>query len=204
LIGESVFARCLSSLKDDRILASKQLQGPSKTTYDGDKKEFVEHIRKALYASKIISYAQGFMLLREAAKVYKWNLNYGGIALMWRGGCIIRSVFLGNIKSAFDKNPNLQNLLLDDFFKNAIHNSQDSWRKVASTAALLGIPVPAFSTALAFYDGFRSEHLPANLIQAQRDYFGAHTYELLSAPGKFVHTNWTGHGGRVASSTYQA
>ncbi|GAB6018381.1 hypothetical protein CHUAL_000097 [Chamberlinius hualienensis] len=204
LIGESVFARCLSSLKDDRILASKQLSGPSKTTYEGDKKEFAEHIRRALYASKIVSYAQGFMLLKDAANVYKWNLNYGGIALMWRGGCIIRSVFLGNIKSAFDKNPNLENLLLDDFFKSAIHKCQESWRKVVANAALLGIPVPAFSTALAFYDGFRTENLPANLIQAQRDYFGAHTYELLSAPGKFHHTNWTGHGGRVASSTYQA
>jgi 6-phosphogluconate dehydrogenase len=204
LIGESVFARCLSSLKDERVIASKSLKGPSKTKYDGDKKEMVEHIRQALYASKIISYAQGFMLLREAAKEYSWKLNYGSIALMWRGGCIIRSVFLGNIKEAFDKNPNLTNLLLDDFFKNAIHRSQDSWRKVVAMGVTLGIPTPCFSTALAFYDGYRSETVPANLIQAQRDYFGAHTYELLSKPGEFIHTNWTGHGGSVSSSTYTA
>jgi len=204
LIGESVFARCLSSLKDERIVASKQLQGPKQTKYEGNKAEFVEHIRKALYASKIISYAQGFMLLREAAKLFNWNLNYGGIALMWRGGCIIRSAFLGNIKAAYDKNPNLTNLLLDKFFLTAIHNCNDSWRKVVSQATLLGIPTPCFSTALAFYDGFRLERLPANLIQAQRDYFGAHTYELLSQPGKFIHTNWTGHGGNVSSTTYQA
>uniref|UniRef100_A0A4D5R9L0 6-phosphogluconate dehydrogenase, decarboxylating n=1 Tax=Scolopendra viridis TaxID=118503 RepID=A0A4D5R9L0_SCOVI len=203
LIGESVFARCLSSLKDERVNASKHLRG-STAKFSGNKKEFIEHIRKALYASKIISYAQGFMLLREAAKIFKWNLNYGGIALMWRGGCIIRSAFLGNIKAAFDKNPNLTNLLLDDFFKTAIHNCQDSWRITVMEAIRLGIPTPCFSTALAFYDGFRSERLPANLIQAQRDYFGAHTYELLSAPGKFVHTNWTGHGGNVSASTYQA
>ncbi|XP_028393838.1 6-phosphogluconate dehydrogenase, decarboxylating-like [Dendronephthya gigantea] len=204
LIGEAVFARCLSSLKDERVEASKQLKGPSVTKYSGDKKEFVEHIRKALYASKIVSYAQGFMLLREAAKQYNWNLNYGGIALMWRGGCIIRSVFLGNIKEAFDKDSHLKNLLLDDFFKKAIEKCQDSWRKVVATAVTLGIPTPTFSSALAFYDGYRSETLPANLIQAQRDYFGAHTYELLSDPGKFVHTNWTGHGGNVSSSTYNA
>lgn len=204
LIGEAVFARCLSALKDERVGASKQLKGPAVTKYSGDKKEFVEHIRKALYASKIVSYAQGFMLLREAAKQYNWNLNYGGIALMWRGGCIIRSVFLGNIKEAFDKDPHLKNLLLDDFFQKAIENCQDSWRKVVAAAVTLGIPTPTFSSALAFYDGYRSEKLPANLIQAQRDYFGAHTYELLSAPGKFVHTNWTGHGGDVSSSTYNA
>ncbi|XP_046396648.1 6-phosphogluconate dehydrogenase, decarboxylating [Ischnura elegans] len=204
LIGESVFARCLSSLKDERVEASKVLKGPQKTKYDGDKKEFIEQIRKALYASKIISYAQGFMLLREAAKTYNWKLNYGGIALMWRGGCIIRSVFLGNIKLAFDKNPNLSNLLLDEFFRDAIHRCQESWRSVVAVAAKIGIPIPALSTALSFYDGYRSERVPANLIQAQRDYFGAHTYELLSAPGKFVHTNWTGHGGSVSASTYQA
>lgn len=204
LIGEAVFARCLSALKDERVGASKQLKGPAVTKYSGDKKEFVEHIRKALYASKIVSYAQGFMLLREAAKQYNWNLNYGGIALMWRGGCIIRSVFLGNIKEAFDKDPHLKNLLLDDFFQKAIESCQDSWRKVVAAAVTLGIPTPTFSSALAFYDGYRSEKLPANLIQAQRDYFGAHTYELLSAPGKFVHTNWTGHGGDVSSSTYNA
>lgn len=204
LIGEAVFARCLSSLKDERVDASKQLKGPSVTKYSGNKKEFVEHIRKALYASKIVSYAQGFMLLREAARQYGWNLNYGGIALMWRGGCIIRSVFLGNIKEAFDKDSELKNLLLDDFFKKEIQKCQDSWRKVVCAAVTLGIPTPTFSSALAFYDGYRSATLPANLIQAQRDYFGAHTYELLSAPGKFVHTNWTGHGGNVSSSTYNA
>jgi len=205
LIGESVFSRCLSALKADRVVASKQLKGPAAQNLGLDRKTFIEHVRKALYASKIVSYAQGFMLLREAAKHYGWQkLNYGGIALMWRGGCIIRSVFLGNIKQAFDKDPKLTNLLLDDFFKNAIHNTQDSWRKVLSTAVLTGIPTPAFSTALAFYDGFRSENLPANLIQAQRDYFGAHTYELKNQLGTFVHTNWTGKGGNVSASTYQA
>lgn len=202
LIGEAVFARCLSSLKDERVQASKVLHGPASSKYTGDKAEFIEHIRKALYASKIISYTQGFMLLREVAQQYKWKLNMGGIALMWRGGCIIRSVFLGNIKAAYDKNPELSNLLLDDFFKNAIHECQDSWRKVLSAAALLGIPTPAFSTALTFYDGYRSGWLPANLIQAQRDYFGAHTYELLDKRGHSVHTNWTGHGGEVSSTTY--
>ncbi|XP_071488463.1 6-phosphogluconate dehydrogenase, decarboxylating-like [Diadema antillarum] len=204
LIGEAVFARCLSSIKDERVEASKQLEGPSTPAFSGDKKQFIEDIRQALYASKIVSYAQGFMLLREAAKVNNWNLNYGGIALMWRGGCIIRSVFLGNIKAAFDKNPNLTNLLLDDFFKTAIHKCQASWRKVLAAAVTHGVPTPAFSTALAFYDGYRSARLPANLIQAQRDYFGAHTYELLSEPGKYIHTNWTGHGGNVSSSTYNA
>lgn len=203
LIGEAVFARCLSSLKDQRVEASKILSGPTgKLT--GDTKEFVEHVRKALYASKIVSYAQGFMLLRSAAKDYKWTLNYGAIALMWRGGCIIRSAFLGNIKTAFDKNRELSCLLLDKFFVDAIRDCQASWRHVVATAAQLGIPTPAFSTALAFYDGFRSDTLPANLIQAQRDYFGAHTYERLSEPGKFVHTNWTGTGGSVSSSSYNA
>ena len=204
LIGESVFARCLSSLKDERIKASQVLKGPEETKYKGDETEFIEAVRQALYASKIISYAQGFMLLRQAAKDFGWNLNYGGIALMWRGGCIIRSVFLGNIKEAYDKNPNLENLLMDEFFKNAIHKCQAAWRKVVAAAVELGVPTPAFSTALAFYDGYRSERLPANLIQAQRDYFGAHTYELLSNPGKFVHTNWTGTGGNVSASTYDA
>jgi 6-phosphogluconate dehydrogenase len=204
LIGESVFARCLSSLKADRVNASKLLNGPKDGSFSGDKAAFVEHIRKALYASKIISYAQGFMLLREAAKEYNWKLNYGGIALMWRGGCIIRSVFLGNIKAAFDKNPELSNLLLDDFFKDAIHDCQDSWRETVAAAVKWGVPVPAFSAALSFFDGFRREKLPANLIQAQRDYFGAHTYELISAPGKHVHTNWTGKGGEVSSTAYSA
>lgn len=203
LIGEAVFARCLSSLKDQRVEASKVLSGPTGKLTSGTN-EFVEHIRKALYASKIVSYAQGFMLMRSAAKDYKWNLNYGAIALMWRGGCIIRSAFLGNIKAAFDKNPELSCLLLDSFFVEAIRDCQQSWRHVVATAAQLGIPTPAFSTALAFYDGFRSDTLPANLIQAQRDYFGAHTYERLSEPGKFVHTNWTGTGGAVSSSSYNA
>lgn len=204
LIGESVFARCLSSIKDERVRASGVLKGPEVTKFDGNKKQFVEDIRQALYASKIVSYAQGFMLLREAANVFGWKLNYGGIALMWRGGCIIRSVFLGNIKAAYDKNPELDNLLLDDFFKDAIHKAQASWRKVVAQAVLLGVPTPCFSTALAFYDGYRTAKLPANLIQAQRDYFGAHTYELLSAPGKHIHTNWTGLGGNVSSSSYNA
>jgi len=208
LIGEAVFARCLSSIKwkneSERMRASEVLKGPKVTKYSGDKKEFIEDIRKALYASKIVSYAQGFMLLREAANVFKWKLNYGGIALMWRGGCIIRSRFLGNIKAAYDKNSELDNLLLDDFFKNAINDCQASWRKVVANAVQLGVPTPCFSTALAFYDGYRAARLPANLIQAQRDYFGAHTYELLSNPGTFVHTNWTGLGGNVSASTYDA
>lgn len=207
LIGEAVFARCLSSLKDERVAASAILEGPHAKVaakYKPHTAEFVEKIRKALYASKIISYTQGFMLLREAAHVFKWKLNYGGIAMMWRGGCIIRSVFLGNIKKAFDRSPHLKNLLLDDFFKHAIHDSQVAWRDVIATSAQFGIPVPCFSTALSFYDGYRTGLLPANLIQAQRDYFGAHTYELLSKPGEFQHTNWTGRGGNVASSTYQA
>lgn len=204
LIAESVFARCLSALKNDRVEASKSLKGPENTKYCGDKTAFVEDIRKALYASKIVSYAQGFMLMREAAKEFNWELNYGSIAMMWRGGCIIRSRFLGNIREAFDKNSNLTSLLLDDFFKNAVHDCQESWRRVVSQAIQLGVPVPSFSSALAFYDGFRSERLPANLIQAQRDYFGAHTYELLDQPGTFHHTDWTGRGGRVSSTTYDA
>jgi len=178
------------------------LKGPVRAI-SGDRAEWLENIRQALFASKIVSYAQGFMLMRAAAKEYGWNLNYGGIALMWRGGCIIRSVFLGKIKEAFDKNPQLSNLLLDPFFRKAIKDSQRSWRKVVALAARKGIPVPAFSTALAFYDSYRSERLPANLLQAQRDYFGAHTYERLDQPrGQFFHTNWTGHGGTTASSTY--
>jgi 6-phosphogluconate dehydrogenase len=202
LIGEAVYARCLSAMKEARVEASRILSGP-KADFSGDKKKFVEEIRKALLASKIISYAQGFMLLREAAKEYKWNLNYGGIAMVWRAGCIIRSVFLGEIKAAFDRNPGLGNLLLDDYFKKLIDESQDSWRHVVSEAVLSGVPVPAFTTALAFYDGYRSERLPANLLQAQRDYFGAHTYERIDQPrGKFFHTNWTGKGGNVSAGTY--
>ncbi len=202
LIGEAVYSRCVSALKDERVAAAKKLKGP-RGKIAGDRQKVVEDIRKALYASKIVSYAQGFMLMREAAKEYKWNLNNGGIALMWRGGCIIRSVFLGKIKEAFDANPKLSNLLLDKFFQQAIKDAQRSWRNVVATAVKKGIPVPAFSSALAFYDAYRSGRLPANLLQAQRDYFGAHTYERLDKPrGEFFHTNWTGRGGSVASSTY--
>jgi 6-phosphogluconate dehydrogenase len=202
LMAEAVYSRCVSALKDERVAASKKLRGP-KPKIPAERAKFVEDIRQALYASKIVSYAQGYMLMRAAAKEYNWNLNYGGIALMWRGGCIIRSRFLGKIKEAFDKNKRLTNLLLDQFFKKAIRDSQRSWRNVVATAAKKGIPVPAFSTALAFYDAYRSERLPANLLQAQRDYFGAHTYERLDQPrGQFFHTNWTGRGGDVASGTY--
>lgn len=204
LIGEAVFFRCLSALKEERVHASKHLKGPNRKVTVADKAEFLNHIKKALYCSKIVSYAQGFMLMREAAKEFNWNLNYGGIALMWRGGCIIRSVFLGNIKEAYERNPQLSNLLLDNFFKKAVDECQESWRQVVSHAVLWGVPVPALSAALAFYDGYRAEHLPANLLQAQRDYFGAHTYELLGKEGKFVHTNWTGTGGNVSASTYDA
>ncbi len=204
LIGEAVFARCLSAQKDERVRASKVLTGPEKK-FDGDKKAFINDIKNALYASKIVSYAQGYVLMRSAAAEYKWDLNYGGIALMWRGGCIIRSIFLSKIKEAFDKNPDLENLMLDPFFKEKFNNAQDSWRKVVAEAALKGIPVPAFSTALAYFDGYRTERLPANLLQAQRDYFGAHTYERLDRPrGEFFHTNWTGRGGETSSGTYTA
>ena len=208
LMAEAVYARCVSALKDERVLASENLNGPSpmltEVAADPEKKKaFIEDIRQALYASKIVSYAQGYMLMRAAAKEYGWNLNYGGIALMWRGGCIIRSRFLGKIKEAFDNDPTLSNLLLDDYFKAAIEKAQDGWRQVVATAALKGIPVPAFSTALAFFDQYRSAVLPANLLQAQRDYFGAHTYERVDRPrGEFFHTNWTGKGGTTASSTY--
>ena len=204
LIGEAVYARCLSAMKDERVTASKILSGP-KSRIGQDRKTFVEDVRRALYCSKMISYAQGYMLLREAAKEQGWNLNLGGIALMWRGGCIIRSRFLGKIKEAFDKNPQLSNLLLDDFFRNTLLKYQESWRRALVAAIQGGIPTPAFSTALAFFDGYRSERLPANLLQAQRDYFGAHTYERVDKPrGEFFHTNWTGRGGRVASGTYNA
>ncbi|MGA2651334.1 MAG: decarboxylating NADP(+)-dependent phosphogluconate dehydrogenase [Terracidiphilus sp.] len=205
LIGESVFARCLSALKDERVAASKILEGPAAITTPADRVTFIEEVRRALYCSKIISYAQGYMLLRAAAKENGWNLNMGGIALMWRGGCIIRSRFLGKIKEAFDKDQHLTNLLLDSFFSAAINTYQDSWRKALTHAIALGVPTPAFSTALAFFDGYRAERLPANLLQAQRDYFGAHTYERIDEPrGKFVHTNWTGTGGKISSSTYNA
>jgi 6-phosphogluconate dehydrogenase len=202
LIGEAVFARCLSALKEERVAASKALKGP-KPSFSGDKKKMIDDLRQALYASKIISYAQGYQLMRAAAGEYKWNLNYGGVALMWRGGCIIRSAFLGKIKEAFDRDPNLSNLLLDPFFKEAVEKAQDSWRRVIIAAVQMGIPTPALSTALAFYDGYRSQRLPANLLQAQRDYFGAHTYERVDKPrGEFFHTNWTGRGGETAASTY--
>ena len=203
LIGESVFARCLSALKEERVAASAVLKGPKAKPAVGDRAAFIESVRRALYCSKIVSYAQGYMLLKAAAKENGWNLNMGGIALMWRGGCIIRSQFLGNIKSAFDKKKNLDNLLLDKFFSRAVNKYQASWRKAVTAAVKLGVPTPAFSTALAFYDGYRTGRLPQNLLQAQRDYFGAHTYERVDKPrGEFFHTNWTGHGGRVASTTY--
>lgn len=202
LIGEAVYSRCLSAIKEERVAASKILTGPS-PSFQGDKKSFIEDIRNALYASKIVSYAQGYTLLRAAAATYGWKLDYGAIALMWRGGCIIRSVFLGKIKDAFDKKPDLTNLLLDPFFKGKMDTTQQSWRRVTSTALLNGIPIPAFTSALCYYDGYRAERLPANLLQAQRDYFGAHTYERTDKQrSEFFHTNWTGHGGTTAASTY--
>jgi 6-phosphogluconate dehydrogenase len=203
LIGESVFARCLSSLKDERVAASLVLKGPKADVKVADRVKFIEDVRRALFCSKIISYAQGYMLLRAAAKENNWNLNMGGIALMWRGGCIIRSQFLGDIKDAFKKNPKLENLLMSKFFSKLVNKYHPSWRKAVISAIKIGVPTPAFSTALAFFDGYRSARLPANLLQAQRDYFGAHTYERVDQPrGQFFHTNWTGKGGRVSSSTY--
>lgn len=202
LIGESVFSRCLSAQKNLRVKASKTLIG-KRPDFKGDKELFVKDLENAIYGAKIISYAQGYDLMMEAAKEFKWNLNYGGIALMWRGGCIIRSRFLEDIKKAFDKNPKLENLLLDPFFTEAVQSAEESWRRVCATALMNGVPVPALSSALAYFDGFRSERLPANLLQAQRDYFGAHQYERLDKPrGDFFHTDWTGHGGSTASSTY--
>jgi len=203
LIGESVFARCLSAQKDERVRAAAVLPPKPTTTFDGDRQAMIEAIRQALYASKIISYAQGFRLMREAAKEYKLTLNYGDIALMWRGGCIIRSQFLNDIKKAYDKNPDLENLLLADFFIDAMSKAQTGWRQAVILGIQLGIPTPAFSSALAYFDGYRSERLPANLLQAQRDYFGAHSYERTDKPrGEFFHTDWTGHGGKTASTTY--
>jgi len=202
LIGEAVFARCLSAQKAERVTAAALLGGPS-PRLPGERASLVEAVRQALYASKIVSYAQGYMLLREAAREHRWRLNYGGIALMWRGGCIIRSRFLGKIKEAFDRQADLANLLLDPFFREVVAECQPGWRRVVSQAALAGIPVPARGSALAFYDGYRQARLPANLLQAQRDYFGAHTYERVDRPrGQFFHTNWTGRGGRVASTSY--
>ena len=202
LIGEAVFARCLSALKDERVAASKVLSGP-KAKFQGDKAALIEDLKQALYASKIVSYAQGYQLMRAAAEEFGWKLNNGGIALMWRGGCIIRSVFLGKIKAAFDTNPELVNLLLAPFFAKAVEDAQAGWRRVICKSVELGIPLPAISAALAYYDGYRAARLPANLLQAQRDYFGAHTYERLDKPrGQFFHTNWTGRGGDTAASTY--
>ncbi len=204
LINEAVFARCLSAIKEERVFASSILPGPV-PAFDGDRAAFVRDIRDALYASKIISYAQGYALLRAAAETYSWDLDYGGIALLWRGGCIIRSVFLGKIKEAFDRAPALANLLLDPFFKEEIDTAQTGWRRVVAACAAHGIPAPAFSSALAYYDGYRSARLPANLLQAQRDYFGAHTYERVDRErGEFFHTNWTGRGGDTVSNTYNA
>jgi 6-phosphogluconate dehydrogenase len=189
-------------MKEERGKAATVLSSPL-PGFDGNMKEYIGYVHDALYASKIISYAQGYMLMRHAAREYGWKLNYGGIALMWRGGCIIRSAFLGNIKLAYDANPLLENLLLDDFFRAAIQQAQGGWRKVVAKAAELGVPAPAFASALSFYDGYRSDRLPANLLQAQRDYFGAHTYERVDKPrGEFFHTDWTGRGGKVSSNTY--
>jgi 6-phosphogluconate dehydrogenase len=203
LIVEAVFARSLSAMKDERVNASKLIKGPA-IVFKGDRKAFIEDLRKALYASKIVSYAQGYTLMRAAAEEYNWNLNYGGVALMWRGGCIIRSVFLSKIKDAFDREPDLKNLLLDPYFREKMESSQEAWRRVVSTAVVNGIPVPAFSIALSYFDGYRTERLPANMLQAQRDYFGAHQYERIDEPrGKFFHTNWTGRGGETASSAYE-
>jgi 6-phosphogluconate dehydrogenase len=204
LISEAVFARCLSAIKEDRVEASKVLHGPA-NKFSGDKAAFLQDLEKALYASKIVSYAQGYTLMRAAAAEFKWNLNYGSVALMWRGGCIIRSAFLGKIKEAFDRNPKLANLLLDPFFKERIETSQAAWRRVISAAVTHGIWVPAFSTALNYFDGYRNARLPANLLQAQRDYFGAHQYERVDKKrGEFFHTNWTGRGGDTASTAYSA
>ena len=204
LIGEAVYARCLSAMKEERVAASQILTGAKRPAVQ-DRKAFIEDVRRALYCSKVISYAQGYMLLAEAAKDQGWNLNFGGIALMWRGGCIIRSRFLGEIKEAYDKNPRLTNLLVDGFFSKLLNDYQSSWRRAVVRAIEAGVPTPAFATALSFYDGFRAARLPANLLQAQRDFFGAHTYERVDRPrGEFFHTNWTGRGGRVSSGTYNA
>ena len=202
LIGEAVFARCLSAQKEERVHASKVLSGPT-SSFSGDKKAFIEDIRQALLASKIVSYAQGYVLMREAGNEYGWDLNFGGIAQVWRGGCIIRSTLLAHIKAAFSKDPALPNLLLDPYFQQKLETAQEAWRNVVSTAVSNGIPIPALAAALTYFDGYRSARLPANLLQAQRDYFGAHTYERLDKPrGSFFHTNWTGRGGDTSSTTY--
>ena len=205
LIGESVFARCLSAQKDERVVASGILEGPKPQKFTGDKKAFLEDLKNALFAAKVVSYAQGYALMRAAAKEYGWNLNYGGIALMWRGGCIIRSVFLGKIKEAFDNNPEISNILLDPYFSGKMAAAQQGWRNVLATAIMNGVPAPCLTAGLEYYDGYRSERLPANLLQAQRDFFGAHTYERTDKPrGEFFQTNWTGHGGDTVAGTYIA
>ncbi|MBP5231356.1 MAG: NADP-dependent phosphogluconate dehydrogenase, partial [Clostridia bacterium] len=204
LIGEAVFARCLSAMKEERVEASKAYK-KSIPPFEGDRDGMVEAVRQALYASKIVSYAHGYALMRAAAQHYGWNLNYGGIALMWRGGCIIRSVFLGKIKEAFDARPDLTNLLLNDYFKQTVEKLVPAWRTVASAALKYGVPAPAMTSALSWFDGYTTGRLPANLLQAQRDYFGAHTYERVDRPrGEFFHTDWTGHGGNTAATTYNA
>jgi 6-phosphogluconate dehydrogenase len=203
MIAEAVFGRALSAFKDERVAAAQVLSGPT-SRFAGDKKAFVDDLEQAVYASKIISYTQGYMLMRAAAKEYRWNLNYGGIALMWRGGCIIRSAFLGKIKEAFDKNPSLTNLLLAPYFTRQMTAAHPGWRRVVAKAVQRGLPVPAMSSALAFFDGYRRERLPANLLQAQRDYFGAHTYQRVDRPrGEYFHTNWTGRGGNVTSTVWK-
>ena len=205
LIGESVFARCLSAQKEERVAASEVLEGPAPVKFTGDRKAFLEDLRRALFAAKVVSYAQGYALMRAAAREYGWNLNYGGIALMWRGGCIIRSVFLGRIKEAFDKDPDIANILLDPYFSGKLAEAQQGWRNVLCTAMQNGVPAPCMTAGLQYYDGYRCKRLPANLLQAQRDFFGAHTYERTDCPrGEFFHTNWTGHGGDTVSSTYNA
>ena len=206
LISEAVYARCLSAIKDERVKASKMLKGPNPPCMpESGRKALVDNIRKALYASKIISYAQGFALLKAAAETYGWSLDYGAIAMLWREGCIIRSAFLGNIKEAFDRVPGLENLLLDPFFCAEVENAQDGWRETCAAAMRGGVPIPAFAAALSYYDGYRSTVLPANLLQAQRDYFGAHTYERTDRPrGEMFHTNWSGRGGTTSATAYQA
>jgi len=211
LIGEAVFARCLSAIKEERVRASKVISGPQKESFRGDRQQFIDDLEQALYASKLISYTQGFILMRETAKEMNWNLNFAGIARMWRGGCIIKSVFLADITKAYEKDAKLQSLLFDDFFNKAIHKAQPGWRRVIAQSVLWGVPTPAFSTALAFLDGYRSEVVSANLLQAQRDYFGAHTFRVVPGAenerlpaGKDIHINWTGRGGNVSASTYIA
>jgi 6-phosphogluconate dehydrogenase len=203
MVAEAVFGRALSALKDERSTAAKYLTGPH-VQINGDRESFINDLELALYASKVMSYTQGYMLFKAAAKENNWNLNYGGIALMWRGGCIIRSAFLGKIKEAYDANPALENLLLSPYFKSQIGSAQAGWRRVVAKAVRAGIPTPAMSSALAFFDGYRHERLPANLLQAQRDYFGAHTYQRMDSPrGEYFHTNWTGHGGDVTSTVWK-